>query len=404
MKTARLATLLTALAALATMLPQDASAIPVFARKYGVNCTMCHSSFPRLNDFGARFRANGYRLPGRENIERTVLESPAPLALRTSAGYNYALLRNPPTPGGDNKLSAVELNGLDILSAGLLGAKIGYFMVFVPGITESRGVAGQEASLEMASLVFSGIAKGALTVRAGRFEPAYTAFSVKRQLSASPYEIYDYSFPGGPAYSETQTGVEMRGGGYGPLRAVAGLVAGSATNQANDSPQDVYLRVEGVLGPGEGQTAGHRFGLVGYAGRARPGNVDSTGTGLQSFTRIGADASLNLAVCNLALQYLWSRDKGSLWGENDNVTWSGGFAEVTCTSSGHVTGFARYDMVKQPSFLTDEKDIRRITAGARYHFEDNVAAHLEYSRRVTSTPAADDPTEESLTARLDMAL
>lgn len=402
MRTARLGTLFAALAALAALLPQDVSAIPVFARKYGANCTMCHSSFPRLNDLGARFRANGYRLPGLENIERTVLESPTPVALRTSAGYNYGLLRNPGFPGAYEKRSTVDLNGLDILSAGLLGAKIGYFMVFVPGITEGRGVAGQEASLEMASLVFSDIAKLALTLRAGRFEPAYTAFSVKRQLGVSPYEIYDYSFPGGPAYSETQTGLEVRGGGYGPLRAVAGLVAGSATNQAKDSPRDAYLRLEGVLGQGEGQTAGHRFGLAGYAGKARPVlSVDSTGTGLQSFTRVGADASLNLAVCNLALQYLWARDKGPLWGETDNVTWSGGFAEVTCTSSRHVTGFARFDLVKQPGI---DQDIRRITAGARYHFEDNVAAHLEYSRRVTSWPAADDPTDESVTARFDMAL
>ncbi len=56
--------------------PAPAGAVPVFARKYGLNCTNCHSAFPRLNDWGQRFRANGYRLPGRENEEKTVLERP----------------------------------------------------------------------------------------------------------------------------------------------------------------------------------------------------------------------------------------------------------------------------------------------------------------------------------------
>ena len=43
----------------ATLWAQSASAVPVFARKYGFNCTMCHSDVPRLNDFGQRFRMNG---------------------------------------------------------------------------------------------------------------------------------------------------------------------------------------------------------------------------------------------------------------------------------------------------------------------------------------------------------
>ena len=63
-------------------LSQPSSAVPVFSRKYGFECTNCHSSYPRLNDWGVRFRNNGYQLPGRENEERTVLKGPAPFAAR----------------------------------------------------------------------------------------------------------------------------------------------------------------------------------------------------------------------------------------------------------------------------------------------------------------------------------
>src|SRR5665213_68691 len=42
----------------------DAKAVPVFARKYHTTCFTCHTTPPLLNDFGLRFQANGYELPG----------------------------------------------------------------------------------------------------------------------------------------------------------------------------------------------------------------------------------------------------------------------------------------------------------------------------------------------------
>jgi hypothetical protein len=38
-------------------------AMPMFARKLGVSCSTCHTSPPRLNETGYRFRAAGYRMP-----------------------------------------------------------------------------------------------------------------------------------------------------------------------------------------------------------------------------------------------------------------------------------------------------------------------------------------------------
>jgi hypothetical protein len=41
----------------------EVQAMPNFARKYSLGCTSCHSVVPRLNEFGWKFRAAGYRLP-----------------------------------------------------------------------------------------------------------------------------------------------------------------------------------------------------------------------------------------------------------------------------------------------------------------------------------------------------
>jgi hypothetical protein len=42
---------------------RDANAMPNFARKLGVPCETCHTTIPRLNETGYKFRAAGFRLP-----------------------------------------------------------------------------------------------------------------------------------------------------------------------------------------------------------------------------------------------------------------------------------------------------------------------------------------------------
>jgi hypothetical protein len=41
----------------------EAAALPMFARKLGVSCATCHTTPPRLNETGYRFRAAGFRMP-----------------------------------------------------------------------------------------------------------------------------------------------------------------------------------------------------------------------------------------------------------------------------------------------------------------------------------------------------
>jgi hypothetical protein len=369
-------------------------AVPVFARKYGLECTNCHSAVPRLNDWGQRFRANGYRLPGRENEEKTVLEGPAPFAMRTSFGYTSESFDD--SPGAVDQ-AGFKLNGLDILSAGVIAPHISYLLVFPPRIDVSRGVTGQEGTLEMASVVFSDLGTPWLNVRAGRFEPAYTAFSAKRHVTITPYEVYECAFRGGSPFSETQEGVEVTGQRRGFAYA-AGWVNGSATNHPNDGPADVYGRLAMTFGAGEGQTAGQRLGVIGYLGSARSDIIVGD---RQSFSRLGIDASLNWRQLNLGAQWLSGMDDSSLWGETDDVDWSGFFTELTWQPVVECLAFARYDVVNSPDAIG--QDVTRWTGGARYYFADNLALHLEYSHRVVDQSGDDDPSEDLAAVRLDFA-
>jgi hypothetical protein len=386
---------------------QPASAIPAFARKYGFTCTMCHSNFPRLNDFGMRYRQNGYQLPGRENEDKTVLEGPAPFAMRTSAGYNSDKFKN---EGDAEDINQFQVNGLDILSGGLFGLNKGYFLVYPPKIEESRGVVGQPGTLEMASVVFSRLGGRSCSVRIGRFEPAYTAFSVKRQLSVSPYEIYDFTFLNGPAFSETQEGIEFTGACPGGFGWAAGWINGSGSNLLSDSPADFYVRLAKVFGPGEGQTAGQRLGLTWYWGRARPYSPPEQEPGArESFRRFGADGSFNYRHWNLAVQYLWCKDNAALWATTSAYDYTGGFAQLSYFPATNFVCFVRRDWVNTPSWRPPalfEQDIHRWTFGGRYYFEDNLALHVEYSHRCRDLMPGVGPTSASenlFTIRMDFA-
>ncbi len=392
---------LVALIVLAAVWPDDARAIPTFARKYGFNCTMCHSGFPRLNDFGARYRENGYRLPGRESEERTVLESPPPFAARTAAGYDS--IRYDDAVITD--VSQFRLEGLDLLSGGLLGSNVGYFVVFLPQISGSRGVVDQAGMLEMANVVFARLGgTGWLNVRAGRFEPAYVAFSSKRQLSVFPYEIYRDTFSDGIALSDTQSGVEVFGRGGKGLHYAAGVLEGADSNLDDDAPGDFYARFHVVLGAGEGQTAGHRIGLVAFQGKARYPTIEAASV-RKSFTRYGLDASLNFGPVNIALQYLRAKDDPVVWaGPSGSSTYSGGFAEFLFQPRTDLAAFCRYDRVSAPDAAA-ESSVTRLTAGVRYYIEDQIALHAEVSDRKKAFRGEQvpDATEKAFTVRLDFA-
>jgi hypothetical protein len=417
------------LAGLLPVLIRPAQALPVYARKYGFECTMCHSNMPRLNDFGQRYRMNGYQLPGRESEDKDVLHSPAPFALRTTLGATYDAYKNAMNAGARD-LRRFQLNSLDLLSSGLLRRNIGYLVVYTPPLDSSRGLAGQAGSLEMASVVFSNLLSDhQLNLRVGRFEPAYMAFSSARRLSVSPYEAYDFTFRGGAPMAQTQEGVEIYGFDRRGWFWAAGAVNGTGTADTGKVSVDFYARASKVFGPGWGQTASQRVGLSAYYGRAYPvpfsgelfpGEIRLYPMGSPdvltvldyskrySYIRLGADASLNFAWVNLSAQYLLGMDRRELWSSDAPKKYllhHSGFLEASLMPTDEFVGFARFDIVKpdKPEQM-GQGQITRYTAGLRYYFAYNLAMHLEYSHRQEQRLGGyPEAKEDFATVRLDVA-
>jgi len=402
MRSARCAGWVLVLAASIGLWASRAGAIPAFARKYGFQCTMCHVQFTKLNDFGVAFRDNGYRIMGKEAEEKNVFETPTPVSLRTSAGYNNDTFTNRGGEAAD--VRAFQLNGLDLLSAGLFSDRIGYFMVYTPEIKGSRSVAAQDGTLEMASVVY-GVrsAPTPLTVRLGRFEPAYLAFSAKRSLTVAPYDVYDFAGPDGLAMSDTQTGVEVATVLPCRLKLACGWVNGNESQPSSDSPSGLYLRASRTQRRGEGQVVGQRAGVFAFFGRSRL--ADGTGN-RESIRRLGLDASLNFGQTNVMAQYVKGKDDAALnaFDPRRDYDFSGGFVEVNHSFPREMVGFARWGWVNTPA--EQDQDVKGWTLGARYYPEMNVAVHLEYAKREVDH-GADEGTsdlEETIwTLRADFA-
>jgi hypothetical protein len=370
---------------------QSLEAIPAFARKHGFNCNMCHVAFPKLNDFGQRFRENGYQIPGQAGKEQTVFETSIPLALRTMAGHTlYA------TKGGTT--SGFHLYGLDLLAAGVLHKNISFFFVYTPRLDEPATDWGgqspsQPGALESANVIFSNLVSD-------RFEPAYQLLSSRRlYYILQPYEIYNYQ--AGPFdFAANPIGIEASGHFKGGLKYGLGLVSGTGGNPDNNLRKDLYLALSKTFGKGEGQSAGQRIGLFGYlgwqptdfSGMVVGPTGDINGRENKSFYRVGGSLSLNWKTFNLQALLFQGKDKFYYNGINilggDFQYW-GGVAQLDWAGlpNNRLVGSLMYNWVRPPA---NYWDVNALSALLRYYLGSwsavNVALHAEYTHRWFGLP------------------
>jgi hypothetical protein len=386
---------------LALLYVPNLEAIPAFARKHGFNCNMCHTAFPKLNDFGLRVRENGYQIPGQAGKEQTIFETSIPIALRTSVGHT--LFKN-----AGITTSGFHLYGLDLLAAGVLHKDISFFFVYTPRLDEpaanylgpnNGNNPSQTGALESANIVFSNLIQDKLNLRIGRFEPAYQLLSSRRLYYVlQPFEIYNFMATRNAFdFSANPIGIEASGHFKNGLKYGLGLASGTGGNPDNNVRKDLYLMLSKTIGKGDGQSAGQRFGLFGYLGWQPtdfndviqgPGG-DANGQGNKSFYRLGGSLSLNWKTLNLqALAFRGVDNKAfnqvdplenySFWGGVVQLDWAG-------LANNRLVGSLLYNWVNGFSALL------------RYYLGSwsavNIALHAEYSHH---TLGADHPIKDDV--------
>jgi len=447
-------------------------AIPAFARKYDLPCSVCHvPSFPKLNDFGNTFRDHGYQL-GEENDLPTfeaLTKGYWPVAFRTTVGYQYATLRHAGdgvTPGLSKELNtgSFGFTGLDILSFGTLARDISYGIVYTPGLGSAGFNSGSTAGggdLESAFVKLDNIfhTKYLLNLKVGKYELDLPASEKRSPTLNTPFVMYHYvagtpytTVLGNPglllnqtyvnpndfAIGENHSGVEVSGitqtAGDGVFRYSLNALSNSDLNTSGSGGGrglSFYGRVSQSFG-GYGVVSGQRVGLFGAYGNVAvnpsaacpaPNPCPGTGTGNDSFYRIGADLSLTLMrQFNLIAAYMHADDDKQLFlsqgiANGRDAVWDGGFVELDYNPAkwSQWLFIYRYDLVlnsqqADPTFAKNFNNVGSHTLMARYNFNISnrvdTTFHVEYNYFTTkgTSPTNSDQMGQTVLAALDFAL
>ncbi|MGH7680952.1 MAG: hypothetical protein ACRENN_03090 [Candidatus Eiseniibacteriota bacterium] len=149
-------------------LPNQAQAVPAYARRYDTKCETCHAPVPpRLNNTGEVFRRWGFRLPDAdENGKLTMKVVPAhSISDAASIVAEFAAHQDQYVSPGESK-STLEMGEVAVVAGTSIGEKLSTQAIFIPHNDEG-GV-----ELENAQLQYNhGTASHNFSLRAGLIEP-----------------------------------------------------------------------------------------------------------------------------------------------------------------------------------------------------------------------------------------
>ncbi len=115
----------------------SASALPAFARKYGMPCSSCHEAWPKLSPFGQQFKDNGYQMGN--DRDAPIFQSPAywPVTFRITPQWHRestdkaAIDPTTARPNGETQVTThgFDWSGLDFHTAGTLANNISFYVL-----------------------------------------------------------------------------------------------------------------------------------------------------------------------------------------------------------------------------------------------------------------------------------
>src|ERR1700676_4156 len=114
-----------------------ASALPAFARKYGMPCSSCHEAWPKLSPFGQQFKDNGYQMGN--DRDAPIFQNPAywPVTFRITPTWhresrNFTNVDGPNGPltaEGQVTTHGFDFSGLDFHTGGTLAKNFSFYVL-----------------------------------------------------------------------------------------------------------------------------------------------------------------------------------------------------------------------------------------------------------------------------------
>lgn len=310
----------TALAGLALLPADDATAIPAFARKYQFSCSTCHAPFPRLKPFGEEFAARGFKLedPSQEPTRATydtgdpmlMLTRDLPLAIRMDFHASWK----------EDAVAESDFEwpwSLKLLSGGPISPKLSYYFY---AIIEK----GEPIKLEDTFLQFSSPFGLPLDMIVGQFQVSDPVFKRELRLEREDYSIFGTHVGDSPVTLTYDRGVAFTGTLPGEVDAVFQVVNGNGIDEAddgnfdNDNFKNLSLRLAKRIGP-------VRLGVLGYRGKTSGEAADNVSTFIGPDLMVDFSDNWQVNAC-----YLQRRDDDPFFTGDParDVETDGGFAEL----------------------------------------------------------------------------
>jgi hypothetical protein len=417
---------------------QNASALPAFARKYGLRCSACHIAWPELNDFGWRFKDNGYQLMN--DRDAPIWQNPGywPVTFRITPNWHRESTDKVAvdTAGGGTGEAQItshgfDITGLDFHTGGTLEKNISFYVL--PS-SDSSGAFHFETVMGRLDNLFG---SSWLNVKLGKFE-LDNMISEKRILTISNnggfYNLYHFT-PMGDTNSfgqvgDNQLGVEWMGHSVNDhTRLSAALLSSNDGQPGLPNGNSYSLFATGSQAFDLGGLGLQRIGAYVFAGEAptyyrTQGGIPIPGSGLgnKGFTREGIFGIFYVNKFDINVYFQHGSDS-AFFGSNTQAnqplptgaqspTWNGAFIETHYTVNPQLIFIQRSEWVRMsqqslPGTPSNQSNIDAYTFGYRYYpimtSRAGFAWHNEYSwvRQQGAAPDGGALTSSSLMLGFD---
>lgn len=396
---------------------QNATAIPAFARKYGLPCSACHETWPKLNVFGQNFKDNGYQLMN--DRDSPIWQNPSywPVTFRITPNWHREstdkVAIDTAIPGVQTEAKLMthgfDLSGLDILTGGTLFQNISFLLTPSSDPTASF-------HFESAWVRFDNLLKSPwLNIKFGKFE-LDNIISEKRIENLSSiggfYQLYHFEPMGDnngfAQIGDNQLGMEWMGHSANDRTRVSAALFSSNDGQVNlpnGNSYSTYITASQAFSAGGYQGGVDRFGAYYYGGEAPTWYLTSggvaipgAGRGNASFHREGVFGIVYVKKLDFTLYYQHGWDSRYFATSTPGnaplpfgarpATWNGGFVETHYTFNPQLIAIQRSEFVRMsqqaiPGTPSNQSNLDVYTFGLRWYpimfSRAGVALHSEYA-------------------------
>jgi hypothetical protein len=421
---------------------RPASALPAFARKYGMPCSSCHEAWPKLSPFGQQFKDNGYQMGNDRDAPIFQQAAYWPVTFRITPFWsrestNKAQVDGSNGPGANEAqvtTNGFSWTGLDFHTGGTLAKNVSFYVL--PSSDNTGAFHFESVWARMDNIGGSSW----LNIKMGKFE-LDNLLSEKRILTLSSVggQYYNYHFqpmssPGVPenytfGIGDNQVGVEYMGHSRDDRTRVSASLLTSSDGQPgvpNGSTYDAYFaasqafeigglglqRVGGFAYLGQAPTyyqynltttSTTPIGTVGDTGvpvyPTSTAGIPGTGAGNKAFQRYGLIGMWYFKKYNLTTIYFHGHDSAWLGADLQATpgatlptyahapSWNGALFESNYMFNPQIILINRYELVRMSQQATTGNpgnlgNLDTLTFGFRYYpfisSRAGFAYHAEY--------------------------